>query len=1354
MKFRGCSISSRKRLRLLLQFLALTFALGFAVNNAKAQTATAGTVAGQVTDESSAAVPGASVKVIEVGTKATQSLTTNEAGRYLFSQVPPGVYNIVVSKEGFSTYEVNNQSIEVGAVLTINAKMKVGSTATTIEVTAATGAELQTMNATVGNAIDSKSMVMLPNLGRDVVTLAVLQPGVTLSGYAAGSQNEQNTFTLDGGSITDDMAGNTTGYQTNYTGFGGTQTGGVPSGVLPTPIDSIEEVRVATIGQTSDFANSSGSQIQMVTKRGQNAFHGTGYMYYYDTTIGSANSWSGNHTPATINGVSYTYTPIISNHRTRFGGSIGGPLTPKPVLGGKWYFFFNYEALRFPNVGATTKTVPSALLRAGIIQEPNSAGTWLPYNINPTAVTVGGVTYAPAACPVGQCDPRGIGISPVVSKIWNNEMPLPNSPNAAGDHYNTQGYIASIRAPQTSNNYVGRIDHDFSEKWRFYGTYRDYRLINLTTNQVDFGGVLGGTLGQPLPVAPRPQQPSFWSSGLTTQISPSMTNNFVFSYTRSFWQWGSQNAPPQLPGLGGAIEPGGESSSALIPYNINTQSVRQRFWDGQDKLLRDDLTFIHGNHIFGFGGSYQRNFDYHSRTDNGNGINNAIVYQLTSSGINFNSPAVAGTSTPYLPTTVASSSASSWNTFYSEVTGMVSQSQVAYTRSGTALNLNPVGSSAYDKSVIPYYAEYFYDTWHVKPTLTLTYGLGYNLEMPPLEQNGKQTMIVGTDGSPIITTDYIARRQALALQGQAYQPNVGFALVGNVGSGRKYPYDPYYGEFSPRFSFAWNPTATDGVLGKLVGSGKTVLRGGYARIWGRLNGVNLVLSPLLGVGLIQPVTCNGATSTGQCLGSGATDPTTNFRIGVDGMTAPLAQASPTLAQPFFPGIGGNVTAGDVSALDPHYKPDRTDQFTLTIQRELSRKVHLEVGYIGKILRNETTELDLDGVPYMMTLGGQSFSQAFANTYWSIWGGGTPAVQPFFENALGGTSSGFCAGFGSCTAALVSRDKSLFQNTQVSDLWLAMTKANGWTLGRTMISSPVAMNCPAGAVNCTVTAAGQATSISESGSLGWGNYNAAFATLRLSDFHGITATSNFTYGRALGVGTVSQYSSAYTEENMYDLHSTYGPQSFDIKFIYNLSMVYQPPYYRSQKGVVGHVLGGWTIAPLFTAQSGSGMEPSYSESNCTACQAFGEVGNSAAAVSSVAEGAVGLLPYTGSVAARYNNYGANGVGTNSPYGLNIFAHPDQIIGEFRPCVLGYDTSCGGYYNLRGLPTWNLDLAVTKDIALHTERVGLQLNFQFTNVLNHFQPGGPGLSLSSPTSFGAITGAGNTPRQLEFGLRAHF
>ncbi len=104
---------------------------------------------------------------------------------------------------------------------------------------------------------------------------------------------------------------------------------------------------------------------------------------------------------------------------------------------------------------------------------------------------------------------------------------------------------------------------------------------------------------------------------------------------------------------------------------------------------------------------------------------------------------------------------------------------------------------------------------------------------------------------------------------------------------------------------------------------------------------------------------------------------------------------------------------------------------------------------------------------------------------------------------------------------------------------------------------------------------------------------------------------------------------------------------------------------------------------------------------------------------------------------------------------MFSNPAEVYNELRPCILGIDTSCGGYGNLRGLPTWNLDATVMKDIGFWKEgRVGAALNFQFTNILNHMQPSTGSLNWSSPATFGRITGQSNTPRQMEFGLRIHF
>jgi hypothetical protein len=187
--------------------------------------------------------------------------------------------------------------------------------------------------------------------------------------------------------------------------------------------------------------------------------------------------------------------------------------------------------------------------------------------------------------------------------------------------------------------------------------------------------------------------------------------------------------------------------------------------------------------------------------------------------------------------------------------------------------------------------------------------------------------------------------------------------------------------------------------------------------------------------------------------------------------------------------------------------------------------------------------------------------------------------------------------------------------------------------------------------------------------------------------------------------------------------------------------------------------------LFTAQSGAPNAVSYSEGSCTGCEAFGEVttpGTSAVS-GGVGEAAVGASPYTGNIAVRYNESfsgtnasniveGAGSVSTktSSPY-LQAFQNPAQVWSEFRPCVLGYDTSCAGGFGIRGLPTWNVDTSVTKDIGVYKERVSARLYVLCTNTLNHVQMSNPTLTLTTPTTFGQITTQSNTPRQMEFGVR---
>jgi Carboxypeptidase regulatory-like domain len=1321
----------------------------FLASTAWPQATSSSSVSGLVTDAQNAAVPDAEVKLINTSTNETLVARTNDVGRYIFIDVGSGTYALTITKAGFSTVKADALQVVIGQPVTFDAVLPVSATATTVEVVATAGADLVTTNSSVGASLSGAILQDLPNMGRDTSTLALLQPGTTLAGtYAgatAGAVSDQNTYQIDGGNATDDMSGNVTSYQTNFTGIGGTQTNAAPSANIPTPIESVEEFKVSTFNQTADFNNSIGGQVQIATKRGYNQFHGSVYGYYFATNLGAANTWANNHTADALTGTAYT--PLPKNHRDRFGVALGGPIAPK-FLGGKTYFFFNYEGERFPNVVNYEALVPTPLMKLGVIQVPNASGVYTAYNLNPVAVSYGGVTYQPAMCGGALCDPRGLGISPVISAIWNKYEPNPNdytgattTNGATPDTYNTAGYLSTIRAPLTQNTYVGRIDHDFGDKWRFMTSYRYSTIVNVTTNQVDIGGALpGDTFGTPAAIAPRTQLPSFFVAGLTGTLTRNLISDFRFSYQREFWVWTDAGAPPQIPGLGGAVEiaPGNstafESVNALIPYNVNTQNTRTRFWDGHDLFMHEDLTWIKGKHLVQFGGAYQRNFDYHTRNDNGVTTDANTVYGIGSTNINF-------TNSPYIPSTVPSAQQTLYEELYSEVLGLVSQSQVAYTRSGKALNLQPVGSNAFDKSTIPYYNGYFSDTWKVKPNLTVTYSLGYALEMPPVEQNGKQDVLVDAADAPISTNAYIAQREAAALQGQVFNPTIGYALVGNVGAGLKYPYSPFYDEWSPRVSMAWNPKYSDGVLGKVLGNGSTVIRGGYSRIWGRLNGVELVLTPLLGLGLIQAVNCADPLPSGVCAGVGGATPANAYRIGVDGLAPYLPVPSATLAQPYYPGVNGNTAAGDSSSLDPTVKPQRTDNFTLSIQREIARKSILEVGYIGRIIRNEVMETDLDAVPYMTTLGGQTFAQAYANVYFAI-ANGTAAsaipTQPFFEQALGGASSATCKAYSSCTAYVATADTSLIKNTQVSDLWASLNNAASWQLGRTNISS----------------APTQAASIELINSNGYGNYNALYITWKTRELHGATILSNFTYGRALGTQAQTQASSSYTVQNPYYLAAQYGPNGFDYRFQYNMVMNYKTPWYKTQHGILGHALGGYTVSGLFTALSGAPLCVAYTSGSEP--QAFGE--SNSANITAVGNNcALQIVPTKLDNSLYENVSGSNGIGTNNPTGLNIFPNPAAVEANFRRCILGYDTSCGGLGTMRGLPTWNLDAAATKDIAVWKEgRAGASLIFTFTNVLNHFQGGTPSLSLNSPTLFGRITGpaTSNTPRNAEFGLRIHF
>jgi hypothetical protein len=1307
------------------------------------QSTSTGTIVGSVTDPSGAVVGGATVTLTDTATKAARNATTNDAGRYIFVDVGPGTYDLTISKQGFSTTRTQT-AVRVGEATTVNMSLQVGGSNVVVDVTAV-GTELQTMNATVGNTVTAAAIDNLPSIGRDVNTFIELQPGVAPDGSVAGAVVDESYFSLDGGNNTNDMDGAgsvyTSGVSANTIGD---PTGGVsaqytgynkPSGVMPTPADSVEEFKVNTANQTADFNSSSGAEIKVVTKKGTNTFHGTAYEYYKD------NNWSGNTWQNSYNRILFGPPSggLPSYHYSRYGGAIGGPLIPKDVLGGKTYFFFNFEGFKYPQSETFFRNVPSANLKAGLLTDNKT-----------------GQTYSIAAN-----DPRGLGLNPIVSQIWNNYMPASNSSCAAGtqcDGVNIQGFQGTLNLPLKSKFAVVRLDHDFSTKQHFMASWRYFNQQQATGDQVDIGGALpGDKLGTPASLSGDPVEPWYLVAGWTSNMTNNTTNDFHYSFLRNWWAWNRKGDVIQgctlCAGLGGAleIEAGQSQLQDLGPYNVNTQQTRTRFWDGKDHMFRDDISMLKGNHLFQFGGIYQHNFNWHQRTDNGGGINYQPVYELG----NGTSGAQLSSAFPICSTATVLNSKKKCDSLMAAALGVVSISQIAYTRTGPNLSLNPPLTPAFDQSTIPYYNVYFSDTWHLKPTLSFTYGLGWALEMPPVEKQGKQIEVVDAGGQQLDAVAYLAQRQRQALLGQVYNPQLGFALVGNTANGLKYPYNPFYGQFSPRVAVAWNPRFdADSIGGKIFGSQDTVIRGGYGRQYGRLNGVDLVLVPLLGTGLIQPVQCIGGGTAAGCGANHSASPTSAFRVGVDGQTAPLPAASATLPQPDFPGYNA-IAAGAGEGLDPHFRPNQIDSVDLTIQRQLNRRLSMEVGYIGRRITHEYLPLDINAVPYMMTLGGQSFASAYKNAVLQYCGGisglaggncagtaGAVTPQPFFEAAM---NPAYCAGFTSCTAAVVNNEGGNLANATVWDMWSDLDKG-GFNFPRSMQNTPIPTNCGAGTngLGCQ----GQLTSgIGINASVGTGNYNAAFVSLKMADWKGFTAQSNFTWGKALGEGAFVQATSEYTAEDVFNLKQMYGRQGYDRKYIYNMFLVYAPPFYKGQSGFMGRVLGGWTMATIFTAGSGTPVEV-YTTTGDS--EEFGSGDNNNFFSN---QNAVPIGPYTSGHV--YNDPNQNATTGQLP--RNIFPNGTAEANNWRNPILGLDSRNGGAGGLNGLPYWNMDLSVKKTIRI-AEQVNLEFQGVFANVLNHNQwldPTGLGISEGTDPSggFGTLGGEAQ-PRQIEVGARVRF
>src|SRR6201996_9339964 len=366
-------------------------------------------LSGRVTDKSGAVVPGAHVKLTLIATGASREDATNGSGEFQFSQLAPGRYDLVVSASGFQESEKKGLDLLVSQPATVNVGLSVAGVTTSVDVTSDIQPVLNTTDATLGNAFDTKQVSSLPIEGRNVPDLLSLQPGVTYlgrtddnngtnavgnngqdsrSGAVNGGRSDQSNITLDGVDVND------------------LNNGYAFTSVLRVTQDSVGEFRVTTSNPDAAEGRSSGAQVGLITRSGTNQIHGALYEYNRSNLF-EANDFF-NKQQELAAGLPNTPPKLIRNV---FGAAVDGPIKRNRA-----FFFLNYEGRRdTEGESVNAGTVPTAQFRAGNLQYEylNGSGADQVYLLTPGDIKA--------------MDPQGIGVNAAVQQIFNG-YPQPNDP--------------------------------------------------------------------------------------------------------------------------------------------------------------------------------------------------------------------------------------------------------------------------------------------------------------------------------------------------------------------------------------------------------------------------------------------------------------------------------------------------------------------------------------------------------------------------------------------------------------------------------------------------------------------------------------------------------------------------------------------------------------------------------------------------------------------------------------------------------------------------------------------------------------------------------------------------------------
>lgn len=403
-------------------------------------------VSGIVNDSTGAVVPRVKVTVTDSARGIAFTAVTNQEGVYLINNLIPSTYRVTAEAAGFSTYQLDAFPLAARQEAVLNISLQVGTTNQTVEVSSQVQM-VDPSNATLGGVVNNKSIVDLPIINRNVLTLMAIEPGVqpsTQNNYSSNFFTSAIRYSFNGGlESTSDFQ------QDGISILNQSDIPGIMGLTMLPSVDAVDEMRVQTNGYSAVYGRSGGGITTMVTKSGTNGFHGSAYDFIRNNGLNS-NSFFSNRAGAKI-------APL---HEHQYGGSVGGP-----IIKNKTFFFVVLER-NVNNAGAFSLfTVPTAAERGGDFSGAlNSAGQlktiFNPYSTAPDPANAGQFLRTPFPgniIPPSMLDPVGVK----AATYW----PAPNLPGLT-NNVNKTAVSANPLQQITS-----KIDHNFSTNKRVFGRY-------------------------------------------------------------------------------------------------------------------------------------------------------------------------------------------------------------------------------------------------------------------------------------------------------------------------------------------------------------------------------------------------------------------------------------------------------------------------------------------------------------------------------------------------------------------------------------------------------------------------------------------------------------------------------------------------------------------------------------------------------------------------------------------------------------------------------------------------------------------------------------------------------------------